>query len=196
MVSCIETMCLEKSSRTEQPFMIFASVLSYTSPKLPSPEVGPTYLTNLMDFFFFEHLQTLFVFLWLWVIPAWRAASFWLSPPSCRFLWVLALGEAVKSQSPFLLLASPVVSQTYTTFHWKDYHGRFVCTFWWSVPVLYCPHNCKTTPRVMLNFPGNANIFNPIPNNCREQLNLQHCLLEPRHFFSRLKPPNSFKLPK
>ena len=52
-VSCIKTMCPGKSSRTEQPFGIFALVLSYASPKLPSPEVGPTYFINPQDLFSF-----------------------------------------------------------------------------------------------------------------------------------------------
>lgn len=142
--------------------------------KVPSPEVGPTYLNNPMHFFSFWTLANPSSFpTALRVIPTWKAASFQLSPPSCRFLWGLALGEAVKSQSPFILPTSLMVSQSYTTLPWKDSRRRFIRIFWWSMPVLHCPHNWKTSPRVMLNFQGNACFFfNPIPNNCRDRLNL------------------------
>lgn len=160
MVSCMKTMCSGRSSRTEQPFVIFVLVLSYAPPKLPSPEVGPTYLISPKDLFSFWTLANSSCFPAApWAIPVWKAASFWLSAPSCRFLWALALGEAVKSQSPFILSMSLVASQTYTTFPWKDSCGSFVPTFRWSMPVLHCSHNWKTASRLMLNFQGDADFF-------------------------------------
>lgn len=150
-------------------------------------------LVPKQDWVYVDHPYKRLVF--LWAIRLWRAASFWLLLSSCKFLWVLALGEAVKSLSLLVLSTSLMVSQICTTFPWKDSWAIFVCTFWclWQ---RFTALTTKTTPRVMFTFQGNANFFLiPLPTTVERSCICSTISGEPRHFFSRLNSPNSFKLP-
>lgn len=96
-VSCVDSIYLRRSSRTDQAFI-------FTSIQLRLPRANSrSYIFNKCNrFIFFLNTCKPLVFLWQgapWAIPVWRAISFWPLPPSYRYLWILALEEAVKNQS-------------------------------------------------------------------------------------------------